>query len=381
MKIKPFTPIIISLCLFGIFLILPSSWFSGLITTKTLEKQRIALSDQVLKGTLIQDKMFRSNAFYPIYGSSELEKDDPFNPAILLRDQTVYSQQPFLIGTGGSTDLINAIELAAQYDNLKGKKMAFIISPQWFTNHGLTNKNFDARISKTQLNHLFNQKNLSPELKQRYAKRLLSFKNVYNRNYLEKMSKDNVSETDHYLSSFNTTQFEKIEAIKSCVPLSKTELTDTEPITAQEASWQAIRKQAEIHGAKHSQSNAFKIRDEYWDLIKAHKRKINRDYEFNAHSPEFKDLELLVDTMREAGADVEYISIPSNGKWYDHIGVHKEKRQKVYDKINHTVISRGGRIYDMTDKDYEPYVISDAVHIGWKGWAYISEHIAQHMHR
>src|SRR5699024_11644731 len=84
------------------------------------------------------------------------------------------------------------------------------------------------------------------------------------------------------------------------VPLSKTELTDTEPITAQEASWQAIRKQAEIHGAKHSQSNAFKIRDEYWDLIKAHKRKINRDYEFNAHSPEFKDLELLVDTMREA---------------------------------------------------------------------------------
>lgn len=159
MKIKPFTPIIISLCLFGIFLILPSSWFSGLITTKTLEKQRIALSDQVLKGTLIQDKMFRSNAFYPIYGSSELEKDDPFNPAILLRDQTVYSQQPFLIGTGGSTDLINAIELAAQYDNLKGKKMAFIISPQWFTNHGLTNKNFDARISKTQLNHLFNQKN------------------------------------------------------------------------------------------------------------------------------------------------------------------------------------------------------------------------------
>ena len=31
-------------------------------------------------------------------------------------------------------------------------------------------------------------------------------------------------------------------------------------------------------------------------------------------------------------------------------------------------MNNGGKIYDMTDKDYEKYVISDAVHIGWKGW-------------
>lgn len=33
----------------------------------------------------------------------------------------------------------------------------------------------------------------------------------------------------------------------------------------------------------------------------------------------------------------------------------------------------------MSDKDYEPYVVSDAVHIGWKGWVYISERINQHL--
>lgn len=33
----------------------------------------------------------------------------------------------------------------------------------------------------------------------------------------------------------------------------------------------------------------------------------------------------------------------------------------------------------MTDKDYEKYVISDAVHIGWKGWVYMDEQIAKHM--
>lgn len=33
----------------------------------------------------------------------------------------------------------------------------------------------------------------------------------------------------------------------------------------------------------------------------------------------------------------------------------------------------------MSDKDYEKYVISDAVHIGWKGWVYVDQQIAKHM--
>ena len=115
MKLKPFLPIIISGVIFIIFLFLPASWFTGLVTNKTLADNRISLTDQVLKGTLIQNKLFESNKYYPIYGSSELEKDDPFNPGIALNKQNA-SKETFLIGAGGSTDLINAVELAA-YDN------------------------------------------------------------------------------------------------------------------------------------------------------------------------------------------------------------------------------------------------------------------------
>ena len=32
-----------------------------------------------------------------------------------------------------------------------------------------------------------------------------------------------------------------------------------------------------------------------------------RQYEFKMNSPEFKDLSLLVDTMHQAGADVQYV--------------------------------------------------------------------------
>lgn len=381
MKLKPFIPIIFSLVLFGIFLVLPASWFTGLINSKTVATQSVALTDQVLKGTLVQDKMYQSDAYYPIYGSSELEKDDPFNPAILLNNRNQVSKKPFLIGTGGSTDLVNAVELGSQYGNLKDKKMAFIVSPQWFTKNGLTQDNFKARISKAQLNQLFNQEQLSPELKQRYAKRLLQFKDVENRAYLEKVAQGKTQKNKNYLSKFNDEQLKKIEAIKSVYPLRKSPVSHIDPITSKNDSWNDMMTEAKVYGAKHTKTNEFGIRDEYWDLIKKHKRKINRNHEFRENSPEFKDLELLVDTLREAGADVDYIIIPSNGKWYDHIGIDKDRRQKIYQKIDKTIVDHGGQTYDMSDKDYEPYVVSDAVHIGWKGWVYITKNIDEHMHQ
>ncbi|HDR0202322.1 TPA: D-alanyl-lipoteichoic acid biosynthesis protein DltD, partial [Staphylococcus aureus] len=56
MKLKPFLPILISGAVFIVFLLLPARWFTGLVTEKTVEDNRTSLTDQVLKGTLIQDK-------------------------------------------------------------------------------------------------------------------------------------------------------------------------------------------------------------------------------------------------------------------------------------------------------------------------------------
>ena len=70
MKIKPFLPLIISGVIFLCFVFAPTSWFEGLVSNKTLEDKKVALDDQVLKGTLIQDKLFKSDDYYPVYGLS-----------------------------------------------------------------------------------------------------------------------------------------------------------------------------------------------------------------------------------------------------------------------------------------------------------------------
>lgn len=226
---------------------------------------------------------------------------------------------------------------------------------------------------------MFNQKNMPADLKKLYAQRLLRFPHAHNKSYLREQAKHPGEVSGNYISAFKENQLIKIEAIKSLFSFKKPPLAHVKPATEEDASWNEMKDKAIDIGKANTKTNKFDIRDPYWKLIKENKRKIKRDYEFNIDSPEFQDLQLLVQTLHEAGADVQYVSIPSNGRWYDHIGIDKDRRESIYKKIHSTVVDNGGKIYDMTNKDYEKYVISDAVHIGWKGWVYVDQQIAKHM--
>lgn len=369
---------LVSALLFGAFVLIPASWLQPNWSHKKLLTQQVANTDNVIKGSSIQHAMLKDKNFYPVYGSSELRKDDPFQPLILLK-----GKQPdlFYVGTGGQTDLLQTLALGAQYDQLKGKKMTIIISPQWFTRNGILENNYLGRASKVQINQYFDNPNIPNHLKQRLAQRLLHFKTNKDDAFLKKVAKTGKVE-GHYLNPFYANHLEKIEILKSYISLSPetdklAKLVDkSKPNTK---SYEQLDKEAEIYGKKHSSSNPYRIKDSYWKLIKKNKRPVDRQYEFRLNSPEFKDLALLVDTMNAANADVQYVVLPVNGKWYDSIHVGKERRQKVDEKIVKTISSRGGKVYDMTDQDYRPYVMSDSVHIGWRGLVELTKQIEKHI--
>ncbi|PTJ98836.1 D-alanyl-lipoteichoic acid biosynthesis protein DltD [Mammaliicoccus sciuri] len=380
MKLKLLLPLLISGLLFGLFLLVPVEWIKSFSKYDSINNEAISLDDTVLKGVHSQEEMLLSKNFYPIFGSSELEKQDIFHPAYILNDKKA-KLQPYLIGTGGSTDLIHAINMGSQAHNLKGKKIAIIISPQWFTNHGLTNDNFSARFSPLQADYLFKNKVLSPEIKDRFAKRLAQFKQLKSDPYLKSVIG---KENHHYdegtfMNDFENNIYEKHDALKSIFGQEKAKLHRKEHHHFNHMNWNDLKLYASEYGAQHSRTNKFGMNDKYWHLLKQQRKRYNRNYEFNMHSKEFDDLQLLIDTLKEAKADPLFIVIPANGKWYDHIHVDKEKREAVYEKINHMIQKNDMKVYDLTDKEYEPYVITDAVHIGWKGWVYINEQMIQHI--
>ena len=90
--------------------------------------------------------------------------------------------------------------------------MTFIISPQWFSTHGVNDMDMAARTTPNQINQIFQQKDMPSELKQRYAKRLLKFRSVPNKEYLKELKRCNPK--GRYISKFKESQLLKIEAIK-----------------------------------------------------------------------------------------------------------------------------------------------------------------------
>ena len=94
-----------------------------------------------------------------------------------------------------------------------------------------------ARTTPNQINQIFQQKDMPSELKQRYAKRLLKFRSVPNKEYLKELVKDPSNPKGRYISKFKESQLLKIEAIKTYFSLDKSPLTHVHSLTSPNDSW------------------------------------------------------------------------------------------------------------------------------------------------
>ena len=77
--------------------------------------------------------------------------------------------------------------------------------------------------------------------------------------------------------------------------------------------------------------------------------------------------------IKEMGLDVEVVSFPVNGKWFDYIGIGPEQRAIYSKKLTEITNSFGYKLMNLTSKEYEPYYMYDTVHPGWKGWPEVAE--------
>lgn len=384
---KKFLPFLISMTLFIAFLIVPVKYVNKGIPFGITLGDGVNLNETTFKGTTIQDVMLKESQYYPIFGSSELEKKDPFHPYRLFKDLGM-KEKPFLIGTGGSTDLIHAINIASHVGQMNHKKIAIIISPQWFAKKGIDDINFSARFSPQQLMDLLDNPNLSNQLKQKFAKRVLQFSAVKNDEVLNRLSAQvihgetiNPSVSEDNLNGWlYKNSLQKNDDFKSRLMIPYNRFASMKVRDLKGKSWKEIRSIAVSYGKKKATNNPYYMRNKYYNMILHHQKKDHRPNEFYTSSPEYNDLQLLLDALKESGADPLFISIPANGLWYDHIGIHEKRRLAVYHKIHQQISSNGFKIYDLTNKEYEPYVLSDAVHIGWKGWVYIDEQMINHIH-
>lgn len=362
-----------------------------------------AQSPTSFEGIILQEKALNQPDILPVYGSSEFSAASEFHPWPFF-DGKPSGFTTFLIGQGGSQDLVHSLHLAAQDDNLKGKKVAVILSAQWFTQQGIDKNYLAQNFSPLQMYRILNSDSLSIDIKKQIVNRLLEFPEVFNRYPI--LYKNLQYFGDQHWSHIPRKVVYQAEGwiemkglgVRDIIKTVLLTSVFTEDIVKQNAKntsalansltespfdWDQLKEKAHKQGEEHSTNNSFGIMDSYYTtyiLPELGKYKGAKKDERLYPSPEYKDLEILMKVLKENQAEALFIIVPVNGAWYDYTGFPIEERNGYYERVGAMVKENGFQLADFSGHEYDKYFLQDIMHLGWKGWVYVNEALDKFYH-
>lgn len=320
-----------------------------------------------------------------VFGSSEFShgKDTKYHPENLFAGKDFH---PMLVGEGYYQTLFHATALSAIGPELEGKKVALILSPQWFRKKGVRPEAYASRFSELNFIQMLSDRNLSEETK-RYL--------VDRSNELLKADPPALKRVKLYervLFTGDATGMERtrfrlyrdfLEERNRLSVVTKAMLSGISPGTGKEVSgdslaidWDVYLKSAREDGKKMTSSNPFGMKDSFYELRIKPKLERKKNKALNgsyASSPEYDDLRCFLQICREKGIEPLLVIVPVNGKWYDYTGFPKEGRDKYYENIRQLAAEYGARTADFSGEEYTDYFFEDNVHLGWEGWVKVNE--------
>ncbi|MEK8199535.1 D-alanyl-lipoteichoic acid biosynthesis protein DltD [Lysinibacillus sp. FSL M8-0134] len=384
---KGFLSLCIAFALFTGFIFFPNAWIKAWISDEDVEQAKTNMSPLVFQGTYLQERMLQEPNSMPLYGSSELNRFDPFHPYNYAR-ATEAPYSTFMVGRGGMQSITHFLNFAAQEKNLKDKKVVFIISPQWFTAKGMGEFHFSPNYSMLQAYDLAFNDEMDANLRKRAMERLLEFDTVKRDRLLKTMYQYQMSNGKKnpitgrmamIAGRFHKELLEKKDLYYSLFPRKGHKLKSNDTLIANQTFDQQVQA-AEAYGKKRV-SNDYMIENRaYQRLVNANFSKFKgmRKKEDYTKSPEYEDFQLVIDVLKDAGAKPLFVSIPVNGYWYDYNGYPEERRHQYYDKMAQVLKDADVSYVDFTDHEYDPYFIMDTIHIAWKGWVYLDREMDHH---
>ena len=292
------------------------------------------------------------------------------------------------IGRGGYKSLVHAADFGALGKSLKGQKVVFNLSPQWFIPEGL--KQFELELNSSELQvygFLFN-KDISLTTKQEFSKRIVSIlqghpNKQFNRisTYCSLYSKTDFMSTSkrYLLTPYYWIRYELL-TLRDDIHTSKVLKLNSKTTSSKHTAinWSAELKKATLVAKSGSKNNKFGMDDKVYKYeIKGNLRNIKGTMKNDSYkvSPEYEDFKLLLDVCKEEGIKPLILNIPVNGKWDDYAGFNKSDRIAYYKKTDAIVKSYGFEVADFSKYENKKYFLMDTEHLGWKGWVYVDKAI------
>ena len=343
------------------------------------------------KSLFIGKKAVTSQHNLLIFDSSDLMNlGDPYHPSNIFKDRPA-GFRPFLYGGIGITTFVHLLNIAALGESLHNQKIVYLPFYGDFKPPGyLNNYNFAEFFSPLQAYQFALYSKISPPLKARIAKRLLSYNQVYWDPVLTALlfglsGNQPINHTVFNLakpcgeSAFSFWQ--QVDYYNSYKLITK--YNQNQPLNNQvhprQIDWVSLMKQAEEDGRKGCDPNPFYMDRGHFAMIKstlASYRNSETDYRFSG-TYEDGDFQLFLDLCRDLRIKLLVIIEPFNGFWSDYTGISRASRDEYYQKIRNMVRKTGTKCLDYSDREYEPYFLHDAKHLGWKGWVSVDQELVK----
>lgn len=135
-------------------------------------------------------------------------------------------------------------------------------------------------------------------------------------------------------------------------------------------------------GEKQAGNNVFRVKDRYFNKkikpIEGTLKDSRKNLSY-AESPEYDDLQLVMDAFKKAGADVLFVNPPINHEWTNFIGMNQSELHKYYEKTEAQVKRNGFKYLSLEEYSDSPYFLEDPIHLSWRGWVQIDKALTHFM--
>jgi D-alanine transfer protein len=311
-----------------------------------------------------------------LMGSSELGVPVDQNPNTWLptnaSDFDLYQS-----GRGNQQSLYHAIELAAVGPSIATKKVALIVSPQWFVQGGIKAGAFQSVFSHAAWDAMLANPHLSASTRQRLIARVGSLMPQLC-TFGASCATTTASEVEEVLDAPYNVFTSRVNTLRDTykgVDYRKA-VTYTgawQPGRQSMASidWAAADANATATGQLKVGRNPYNMEDAYFQkrivpqLDRLRRQQTGVTY---TSSVEYDDLQLFLDVAHDLGIDVMLIALPVNGVWSDFTGLPHAERDGFAAKVRNIAAVNHVQLTDLTLKAYEPYYFFDSLHLGWRGW-------------
>lgn len=340
------------------------------------------------KGVIFNEYANRGDDIF-LQGSSELSSPVEQLPTEFFPIEG-FNKDITAVGKANVQTLEHSAILGSQNIDMSKSNVTLILSLQWFMEqNGIGNTNFQATFSPVQFYKYLDNDKISKENKVKYASRVSKLLEGSSQ-YSQEMTYAKIYSEESFLYKLAGVIFEpyfwtrkEIVELKDKGLLYKELKKSPEKaeIEKKEVDWDKEYVKAGEQGKSQVTNNNFMVYDSYYDkYLKANidstkdsKKEVNL-----LDSIEYTDYELYLDTCVELGIKPYIVLMPTNGLWYDHLGITKDERQSFYSNVEKMALNKGFEVLNLSDKEYSSYFMCDVMHLGWEGWLRVNEEIYKH---